>query len=106
MTMASKCRFLLAACASAVVLFLARPILADKRWDRVDPQDLALQHPSVEPDADAEALLWTVTVEDEVENGVLLPGSFVDLSAQVGDNHDRVIADGDELYLLAPLAGG
>lgn len=24
----------------------------------------------------------------------------------LADNHDRVLADGDELYLLAPLAGG
>ncbi len=24
----------------------------------------------------------------------------------IGDNADRVLADGDELYLLAPLAGG
>jgi transglutaminase-like putative cysteine protease len=35
------------------------------KWDPIDPKELALTSPSVERDADAEALLWDVQVADE-----------------------------------------
>ncbi len=40
-----------------------RPANADP-WGEIDPADLQLTKPRVTPDADAEALLWEITVED------------------------------------------
>lgn len=53
-----------------VFVFLASsaPTRADD-WKPVDPAELALKTPVVEKDADAEAILWEVRLEDEVESG-------------------------------------
>ena len=35
-----------------------------RRWRPVDPADIALKAPIVEPDADAEAIFWDIRVDD------------------------------------------
>jgi hypothetical protein len=53
-------------------LVLAIPVLAqDRGWKPVTPDELKLSTPKVEPDADAEALLWEVYVSDEESGGDL-----------------------------------
>jgi transglutaminase-like putative cysteine protease len=64
----------LALTASLALLALARPdaARADKDWPPLPPEHKALSEPKVERDADAEALLWEVKVEDRLESeGVL-----------------------------------
>ncbi len=39
-------------------------------WGKIDPADLQLSRPRVTPDADAEALLWEITVEDALRGDV------------------------------------
>jgi hypothetical protein len=41
-------------------------------WRPVDPSDLALKAPLVEPDADAEAIFWDVRIDDGGENDLVL----------------------------------
>lgn len=47
---------------------LAVTVSADD-WAPVSPAELAMRTPQIEPDADAEALLWDVRVAHEVEGG-------------------------------------
>jgi len=48
--------------------------LADKvNWKPIDPKDLARKTPTVEKDADAEALFWEVRIQPEGEGAALLP---------------------------------
>jgi hypothetical protein len=42
----------------------ATPALAGENWKPVDPTDLALKAPTVEKEADAEAIFWEVRVDD------------------------------------------
>jgi len=42
--------------------------LAGDDWKPVDPADVALKAPVVEPDAEAEVLFWDVRVDDESQN--------------------------------------
>jgi hypothetical protein len=50
----------------------AAPALAGgDEWKPVDPAHLALKAPTVERDADAEAIFWEVRVADEVDGSVL-----------------------------------
>jgi hypothetical protein len=57
---------------------LVLPAMADEwaRWQPVDPGELAAKEPKVDKDADAEALLWEVRVEDQWDgyklNNILL----------------------------------
>jgi hypothetical protein len=44
----------------------------DDDWLPVDPADLALKAPIVEPDADAEALFWDIRVDDGGTNDLVL----------------------------------
>lgn len=44
----------------------------DKDWRPVDPADLASRAPVVEPDADAEAILWETRIDDSAEHGFSL----------------------------------
>ena len=55
----------LATAASVLCLALLLPaaVFADD-WKPVNPADLALKTPLVEPDADAEALSWEVRIDD------------------------------------------
>ena len=55
----------------AAILFLgltASLALAADDWKPVDPSHLAMKAPVVEPEADAEAILWDVRVDDESQN--------------------------------------
>jgi hypothetical protein len=56
-------RLATAASVLCLALFLPVWIFADD-WKPVNPDDLALKTPLVEPDADAEALFWEVRVDD------------------------------------------
>lgn len=51
-----------------VLLVAAPPILADD-WRPINPAELVLKAPVVDKDADAEAIVWDVRVEDELEGG-------------------------------------
>jgi len=42
---------------------------SDNDWKPIDPADLALKSPTVEKDADAEAIFWDVRVQDEEDPG-------------------------------------
>jgi hypothetical protein len=43
-----------------------------EEWRPIDPADLALKAPIVEPDADAEAIFWDIRVDDGGENDLVL----------------------------------
>lgn len=47
-----------------LLTFAIRPVLAGQKWPPVSPEDLAVKHGVVDPEADAEALLWVIRVED------------------------------------------
>jgi hypothetical protein len=51
----------------AAILFLglSAPALAGDDWKPIDPSQLAMKTPLVEPDADAEAILWEVRIDDQ-----------------------------------------
>jgi hypothetical protein len=59
--------FLLALAAAAVLLVPAGGRAED--WPPIDPSQLALKTPRVDPDAGAEAIFWRVKVEDELDSG-------------------------------------
>jgi hypothetical protein len=61
--------------ASILALAASEPpnALADvEEWRPVDPAELALKTPIVEPDADAEAIFWDVRVDDGGNNDLVL----------------------------------
>ena len=43
-----------------------------EEWRPVDPSDLALKAPIVDPDADAEAIFWDIRIDDGGENDLVL----------------------------------
>ncbi len=47
-------------------------LAGDVEWRPLDPADLALKAPLVEPDADAEAIFWDIRVDDGGENDLVL----------------------------------
>lgn len=58
--------------AYSLLLFAVMPIATSaqfKEWKPVAPQELQFSKSQVEPDADAEALLWDVYVADEDNGG-------------------------------------
>jgi len=58
-----KLTWTLVAATASLALLLA-PATGHGGWDPIDPAILAEAHPSVDPEADVEALLWDVWVED------------------------------------------
>ena len=48
----------------AVATLAHAPVKGAARWDPIDPKELAETAPKVQRNADAEALLWGVRVED------------------------------------------
>src|SRR2546421_6293043 len=50
----------------AAFLLLAPSLITaqDKDWRPVDPEELQLKTPKVDPDADAEAIFWEVRIDD------------------------------------------
>ncbi|MDX6611735.1 MAG: hypothetical protein QOD75_921 [Blastocatellia bacterium] len=66
-----KFRSLVSPAALLCVLLLATiPVLADD-WRPLNPAELAMKTPLVDKDADAEAILWDVRVDDNVEGGTV-----------------------------------
>ena len=47
-------------------------IAGGDEWLTIDPSDLALKAPLVEPDADAEAIFWDVRIDDGGDNDLVL----------------------------------
>src|SRR5262245_6636694 len=64
--------FALAAGLIAGALFAGGPARAAKDWPPLPPEQKALVRPTVDPDADAEALLWEVRVDDQLDPSGLL----------------------------------
>ena len=54
----------LVTCLTCFGLFVTPPSFAGDEWRAVDPAELALKTPSVDKDADAEALFWEVRLDD------------------------------------------
>lgn len=51
-----------------IVLFVVPTFTQDKNWRPVSPEDIAAATPLVEADADAEALLWEMRIDDSSED--------------------------------------
>src|SRR5467141_1566696 len=47
-------------------------IAGGDEWSPIDPSDLALKAPLVEPDADAEAIFWDVRIDDGGQDDLVL----------------------------------
>jgi hypothetical protein len=47
-------------------------LAGDVEWRPIEPSDLALKKPIVEPDADAEAIFWDIRVDDGGDNDLVL----------------------------------
>jgi len=67
-------RFFMRALLAAILLtgLTSVSALADD-WKPIDPAHLAMKTPTVEPDADAEAIFWEVHVADERDANVWRP---------------------------------
>lgn len=61
-------RFALLLILCAFFLSVQIAVAQDKDWRPVTPQELAMKAPSVEPDADAEAIFWEVRLDDSSED--------------------------------------
>src|ERR1051325_8385442 len=49
-----------------------RTMAAAEDWRPIEPSDLALKAPLVEPNADSEAIFWDIRVDDGGENDLVL----------------------------------
>jgi hypothetical protein len=49
-----------------------KALAGGEEWRPVDPSDLALKAPIVDPDADAEAIFWDIRIDDGGENDLVL----------------------------------
>lgn len=47
-------------------------LASGEEWRPVDPSDLAMKAPIVDPDADAEAIFWDIRIDDAGENDLVL----------------------------------
>lgn len=56
---------------SLLLIFTASIKAGDGDWKPIDPQQLQVRTPTVDPDADAEALFWEVRVDDATQDLVL-----------------------------------
>lgn len=63
-------RTMLHAVVLALLLAAGSPPLHAADWKPVDPAELALKAPKVQPEADAEAIFWEVRVADEFDVGM------------------------------------
>ncbi|HEU4871415.1 MAG TPA: DUF3857 domain-containing protein, partial [Pyrinomonadaceae bacterium] len=52
--------------------YWSRASAGGEEWRPVDPADLALKAPVVEPNADAEAIFWDIRIDDGGENDLVL----------------------------------
>ncbi|MBA3693592.1 MAG: DUF3857 and transglutaminase domain-containing protein [Acidobacteria bacterium] len=65
-------RFLLLSLLSLLAVCWQAALAQDKNWREVSPAELQLKTPTVETDADAEAIFWEVRVDDSSENELAL----------------------------------
>ncbi len=65
-------RFILFSLLSLFVVCSQAALAQDKNWREVSPIELQLKTPTVETDADAEAIFWEVRVDDSSENELAL----------------------------------
>lgn len=54
---------------AVVFVFPTHVLPQDKDWRTISPADLELGAPMVEPDADAEAIFWEVSIDDSSDEG-------------------------------------
>jgi hypothetical protein len=76
---------------STLIIFLitaAAPVVAAD-WPPVNPADLALKTPTIESDADAEALLWDVRVSHSVQMFSVTTDEFNYLRVKIFTDHGR-----------------
>jgi Domain of Unknown Function with PDB structure (DUF3857)/Transglutaminase-like superfamily len=65
-------RKLLLSCFAFALLFSIAARAQDKDWRPISPDDLAAKKPSVESDADAEAIFWEVRIDDSGDEDLAL----------------------------------
>src|SRR5688500_5493589 len=100
---ACACLCLLAALAAALAP-RAAGARGDKDWRPVDPADLTLPAPTVERDADAEALFWEVKVADEADGGD--PRTVLHHYVRIKIFNERGRESQSKVDILAPKFGG
>lgn len=76
----------------------------EKDWRPVDPADVALTAPTVEKDADAEALFWEVKVADEADGGA--PRTVLKHYVRIKIFNERGRESQSKIDILAPKFGG
>ncbi|MET0646728.1 MAG: DUF3857 domain-containing protein [Pyrinomonadaceae bacterium] len=76
----------------------------DKDWKPVDPSEIALSAPTVEKDADAEALFWEVRVADEAEG--YAPRTVLRHYVRIKIYNERGRESQSKVDILAPKFGG
>src|SRR5438874_10436994 len=59
-------------CFVVAAAFAGSVLGQDKEWRPVSSEELASKKPSVDPDADAEAIFWEVRIDDSGENDLAL----------------------------------
>ncbi|MDT5156705.1 MAG: hypothetical protein QOH51_1062 [Acidobacteriota bacterium] len=87
--------------------FAAPPAAArrgDKDWKPIDPAEVALAAPTVEKDADAEALFWEVKVADEDAGSE--PRTVLDHYIRIKIFNERGRESQSKIDILAPKFGG
>lgn len=63
---------MLTAACLILLAFVTAQAQDNKEWRPVPPEDLSTKTPTVEPDADAEALLWEVRIDDSASDGLTM----------------------------------
>lgn len=94
-------------CLAALAYFATQPPASqargDKDWKPIDPAELALAAPTVEKDADAEALFWEVKVADEAEGGD--PRTVLKHYVRIKIFNERGRESQSKVDILAPKVG-
>ncbi len=93
-------------CLAALAYLAAPPASSargDKDWKPVDPADVALTAPTVEKDADAEALFWEVKVADEADGGD--PRTVLQHYVRIKIFNERGRESQSKVDILAPKVG-
>lgn len=94
-------------CLAALAYFASTPPVSqargDKDWKPIDPAELALKSPTVEKDADAEALFWEVKVADEAQGGD--PRTVLNHYVRIKIFNERGRESQSKVDILAPKVG-
>src|SRR5437588_746589 len=75
----------------------------DKDWKPIVPSELSMTAPTVEKDADAEALFWEVKVADEVDGGE--PRTVLQHYIRIKIFNDRGRESQSKIDIMAPKVG-